>query len=181
VQKAIPALAYLAGLIGDPAVRHRGTLGGSLANNDPAADYPAAVLALNATIRTTRRKIPAEEFFTGMFYTALEPGEIVTEVSFPVPRRAAYRKFPNPASRYAMPGVFIAEQAGVVRVAVTGAAACVYRQSELEQMLARKLNAEALRDVTISADGLTSDLFAPAEYRAQLIKVMAQRAAAAMV
>src|SRR4051812_9381056 len=128
VKQHIPALAYLAGLIGDPAVRHRGTMGGSLANNDPAADYPAAVLALNATISTTRRKIAADDFFTAMFETALAPGEIITQVSFPLPRRAAYRKFPNPASRYAMPGVFVTAAADSVRVAVTGAAPCVYRE-----------------------------------------------------
>lgn len=181
VQTAIPALAFLAGLIGDPAVRHRGTLGGSAANNDPAADYPAAILALNATIVTTRRKIVADQFFTGMFETALEAGEIVTQISFPVPRRAAYSKFPNPASRYAMPGVFIAGQDGAVRVAVTGAAPCVYREGALEAALANGLSPEAVRDVTIDPGELTSDLFASAEYRAHLIKVMAQQATAAMV
>ena len=181
VQQTIPALAFLAGLIGDPAVRHRGTLGGSIANNDPAADYPAAVLALNATICTTRRRIAADDFFTGMFETALEPGEILTEISFPVPRRAAYRKFPNPASRYAMPRVFIAEHPDAVRVAVTGAAPCVYREQTLESALAANVSPQAIDDLAISPGELSSDLFASAEYRAQLIRVMARRAAAAMI
>src|SRR5438105_4296002 len=181
IQQTIPALSFLAGLIGDPAVRHRGTLGGSLANNDPAADYPAAVLALNAIVHTTQRKIAADEFFTGMFETALKPGEIITQVSFPVPRRAAYRKFPNPASRYAMPGVFIAYSDGQIRVAVTGGAACVYREGEVERILTKHFDPHALRDIEIPTDKLTSDLFASPEYRAQLIKVMAQRATAAML
>jgi carbon-monoxide dehydrogenase medium subunit len=175
----LPALASLAGMIGDPAVRHRGTLGGSIANNDPAADYPAAVIALNATITTQARKIAAEEFFTGMFETALEPGEIVTEVAFPRPRRAAYAKNPNPASRYAMPGVFVADLGNMIRVAVTGAASCVYRAADLESALTRRFAAAALESVEINPGNLTSDLFASADYRAHLVKIMAQRATGA--
>ncbi|HEX5279177.1 MAG TPA: xanthine dehydrogenase family protein subunit M [Micropepsaceae bacterium] len=180
-QRAIPALAHLAGLIGDPAVRHRGTLGGSIANNDPAADYPAAVLALDAVVTTNRRNIPAGAFFTGMFETALQEGEIVTEVTFPLAARAAYMKFPNPASRYAMPGVFVAEHGKSVRVAVTGAAACVYRAAELESALSGQFRPQSMTDVTIRADEFTSDLFASAEYRANLVKVMAQRAVGSML
>jgi carbon-monoxide dehydrogenase medium subunit len=181
VHDCIPALAVLAGLIGDPAVRHRGTLGGSIANNDPAADYPAALVALDANIVTNRRKISSEQFFTGMFDTALEPGEIVTEVAFPIPRRAAYAKFPNPASRYAMPGVFVADFADEIRVGVTGAASCVYRARELETALKRQVAPGALTGVDINPDDLTSDLFASAQYRSHLVRVMAQRAVSAML
>jgi len=181
VQRAIPALAILAGLIGDPAVRHRGTLGGSIANNDPAADYPAAVLALDAVVTTNRRKITADAFFTGMFETALQPGEIVTQVAFRLPGRAAYMKFPNPASRYAMPGVFVAEHGRAIRVAVTGAAACVHRAAELESALAEGFTPKSIETVPIAAEEFTSDLFASAEYRAHLVKVMAQRAVASML
>lgn len=181
VHNSIPALAVLAGLIGDPAVRHSGTLGGSVANNDPAADYPAALIALDATVTTNRRKIAAEPFFTGMFDTSLEPGEIVTEVAFRIPRRAAYAKFPNPASRYAMPGVFVADFAGEIRVAVTGAASCVYRAQEIEWALKRQFAPGALAGVEIDPDALTSDIFASAHYRGHLIKVMARRAVAAML
>jgi aerobic carbon-monoxide dehydrogenase medium subunit len=182
IRKAIPALAHLAGLIGDPAVRHRGTLGGSLANNDPAADYPAAVLALDATVTTTRRSIAAGEFFTGMFATALEDGELVTEISFPPAKRTGYAKFPNPASRYAMVGVFVAEIAGSVRVAVTGAAPCVFRVPPMETALAKNFSPDAIAGIAVSPDGLNSDLFGSAEYRAHLVTVMARRAVtAAMV
>jgi len=181
VQRAIPALATLAGLIGDPAVRHRGTLGGSIANNDPAADYPAAVLALDAVVATNRRRIPADGFFTGMFETALQPGEIVTQVSFRLPGRAAYMKFPNPASRYAMPGVFVAQFAQAIRVAVTGAASCVYRATEMDAALAEDFTPQSLDNVAIDPGELTSDLFASARYRAHLIKIMAQRAVASMI
>jgi len=179
VRNAIPALAALAGLIGDPAVRHKGTLGGSIANNDPAADYPAGLLALGATAKTTQRTIAADVFFTGMFETALEAGEIVTEVVFPVPRRAGYAKFPNPASRYAMVGVFVAVHTDGVRVAVTGAAPCVFRVPEMEAALVRDFRPEALAQIAVAADGLNSDLFASAEYRAHLVNVMARRAVAA--
>jgi carbon-monoxide dehydrogenase medium subunit len=179
VRALIPALAHLASLIGDPAVRHKGTLGGSLANNDPAADYPAAVLALGATVKTTRRTMVADEFFTGMFQTALEDGELITQVAFPIPTRAGYAKFPNPASRYALVGVFVAVFDGAVRVAVTGAAPCVFRIPKMEHALARRFLPDALATVAIKPDGLNSDLFASAEYRAHLVTVMARRAVAA--
>ena len=179
VRDAIPALSVLAGHIGDPAVRHKGTLGGSLANNDPAADYPAGVLAIGATVKTTRRAIAADDFFTAMFETALEPGEIITEVSFPLPRRSGYAKFPNPASRYAMVGVFVAAFARDVRVAVTGAGPCVFRIAEMEEALARDFSPKAIAGITVRSDGLNSDLFGSAEYRAHLISVMARRAVAA--
>ena len=179
VRNAIPALCTLAGQIGDPAVRHKGTLGGSLANNDPAADYPAGVLALGATVKTTRRAIAADDFFTGMFETALESGEIITEVSLPLPRRSGYAKFPNPASRYAMVGVFVAAFATDVRVAVTGAAPCVFRIAEMESALAKDFSPKAIAEIAVPPDGLNADLFASAEYRAHLISVMAKRAVAA--
>jgi aerobic carbon-monoxide dehydrogenase medium subunit len=179
VRRTIPALAVLAGEIGDPAVRHKGTLGGSIANNDPAADYPAGVLGLGAQLKTTSRTIAADAFFTGMFETALEPGELITEISFPLPRRAGYAKFPNPASRYAMVGVFVAEFAAGVRVAVTGAAPCVFRFAAMERALTRNFTHEAIAGITIAADGLNSDLFGSAEYRAHLFGIMAKRAIAA--
>ena len=178
VTKNIPALAYLASIIGDPAVRHKGTLGGSVANNDPAADYPAAVLGLNATIKTSRRSIAADEFFTGMFSTALAVDEIITEVAFPVPRRASYKKFPNPASRYAMAGVFVAQTGSGVRVAVTGAGPCVFRASAMEAALAKGFSPNAIAGIAIKADGLNSDIHGSAEYRAHLVGVMARRAVA---
>ncbi|HUO88079.1 MAG TPA: xanthine dehydrogenase family protein subunit M [Rhizomicrobium sp.] len=178
VKKAIPALARLAALIGDPAVRHKGTIGGSVANNDPAADYPAAVLALNATIKTSRRSIRADDFFTGMFSTALEDGEIVTEVSFPVPEKAAYQKFPNPASRYAMAGVFVAKFKDGVRVAATGAGPCVFRVPQMEAALAKSFTPDAVAKIAVAADGLNSDIHGSAEYRANLVTVMAKRAVA---
>ena len=176
VRGAIPALAELAGMIGDPAVRHLGTLGGSVANNDPAADYPAACLGLAATIHTTRRKLDADAFFTGMFETALEPDEIITRVSFPVPRRAGYAKFRNPASRYALVGVFVAKRASEVRVAVTGAGPSVFRVPQMEEALQGRFAAKSLEGVTVSPDGLNSDIHASAPYRAHLIGVMARRA-----
>jgi carbon-monoxide dehydrogenase medium subunit len=179
VKQALPALAHLAAHIGDPAVRHMGTLGGSIANNDPAADYPAAVLALAATIKTAARTINADDFFTGMFETALKDGEIITEVSFPVPEKAAYMKFPNPASRYAMVGVFVAKTKGGVRVAVTGAASCVYRESAMEAALAKSFSPDALANIKVSPSKMNSDLHGTAEYRAHLVTVMARRAVAA--
>ncbi|KAB2875654.1 MAG: xanthine dehydrogenase family protein subunit M [Bauldia sp.] len=181
VKKAIPALAALAGLIGDPAVRNRGTIGGSLANNDPAADYPAAALALGATIHTSKRAIPAADFFTGMFSTALDEGEIVTKVVFPVPAKAAYAKFDNPASRYAMAGVFVARMKdGSVRVGVTGASGGgVFRSAEIEKALATSWSPDAVNGVTISPEGMLSDIHGSAAYRANLVKVMAKRAVAA--
>ena len=178
VGEAIPALAQLAGLIGDPAVRHRGTLGGSVANNDPNADYPAACLGLGATIITTKRKIPADEFFKGLFETALEGGEIVTAVSFPIPEKAGYAKFPNPASRFAIVGVFVAKTAGGVRVAVTGAGPYVFRLAEAEARLAKSFAPVALDGLVVKEHNLNTDIHASAEYRAHVIVVMAKRAVA---
>ena len=179
VQKAIPALANLASHIGDPAVRHMGTLGGSIANNDPAADYPAAVLGLGATVKTTSRTINADDYFTGMFETALEEGEIVTEVTFPIPDKAAYMKFPNPASRYAMVGVFVAKTKAGVRVAVTGAASSVFRETAMEAALAKSFTPDAVANIKVAATNMNSDLHGSAEYRAHLVTVMAKRAVAA--
>ena len=176
VVKAIPALAVLAGSIGDPMVRNMGTLGGSVANNDPAADYPAALVGLGATVVTSKRKIGADQFFTGMFETTLQPGEILTSVVFPIPRRAGYLKFKNPASRYAIVGVLVAETSGGVRVAVTGAGPCVFRVAEMEKVLTKSFSAAAAKAVTIPAAGLNSDMHASAEYRAHLVTVMAARA-----
>ena len=177
VQKAIPALAMLAGIIGDRQVRHMGTIGGSLANSDPAADYPAAVLGLGATITTNKRKIEADSYFKGLFETALQPGELITSVSFPVPKRAAYMKFKNPASRFALVGVFVADfGGGKVRVAVTGAGACAFRQAEMEKALAAKFAPDAVANIKVKQDGLNNDLHASPEYRAHLITVMAKRA-----
>jgi len=179
VKRLIPALAELAESIGDPAVRYMGTLGGSLANNDPAADYPAAALGLGATIKTTRREIAADDFFTGMFSTALEDGEIITEAAFPVPERAGYAKFPNPASRYAMAGVFVAKTKSGVRVAVTGAAPCVFRVPEMEAALAKSFTPNAIAGIQVNAGDMNSDIHGSAEYRAHLVTVMAKRAVAA--
>jgi carbon-monoxide dehydrogenase medium subunit len=179
VAAAIPALAALASNIGDPAVRHRGTIGGSIANNDPAADYPAALLALEATVHTTKRQIPAAEFFVDLFETALDPDEIVTAVSFPIPDKAAYQKFPNPASRYAVVGVFVARTKAGTRVAVTGAGPSVFRATEFEAALDRSFAAASLDGLKVEADELNSDIHASAEYRAHLVTVMAKRAVAA--
>jgi aerobic carbon-monoxide dehydrogenase medium subunit len=176
VKKAIPALAALANQIGDPQVRNRGTIGGSVANNDPAADYPAAVLALDATIVTNKREIAAAEFFQGMFATALAEGEIVVRVRFNIPKRAAYEKFPHPASGYAMAGVFVAEGAAGMRVAVTGAASGVFRWAEAEQALAKKLSADALEGLPLDETNMNEDIHATREYRANLARVMAKRA-----
>lgn len=173
---AIPALAALAGGIGDPHVRARGTIGGSIANNDPAADYPAAVVGLGATVKTDRREIAGDDFFTGMFETALGDGELVTEVRFPRADRAAYYKFKNPASRFAIVGVFVARTGGGVRVAVTGAGPCVFRVGEMEAALAADFSSAAIRDVRIPEDGLNSDIHAQADYRAHLVNVCARRA-----
>jgi len=176
VKRGIPALAAMAGLIGDPAVRNRGTIGGSIANNDPAADYPAAVVALNATVTTNTGKHTGDSFFKGLFETALSDGELVTSVSFPKVEKAAYMKFPNPASRYAMVGVFVAKTAGGVRVAVTGAGPCVFRVKAMEDALAKNFSSDAIKDIKVPADGLNSDIHASAEYRAHLVNVMARRA-----
>ncbi|HUK04613.1 MAG TPA: xanthine dehydrogenase family protein subunit M [Burkholderiales bacterium] len=176
VNKAIPALAALAGMIGDRQVRAMGTCGGSIANNDPAADYPAAVLALNATIATNKGKHEADKFFKGLYETALKPGEIITSVTFQAPKRAAYVKFKNPASRFAIVGVFVADFGGSVRVAVTGAGSCVFRQADMEKALAAKFAPESVANIRQKQDGLNSDLHASAEYRAHLVTVMARRA-----
>jgi carbon-monoxide dehydrogenase medium subunit len=178
-RRAIPALAQLASHIGDSQVRNRGTIGGSVANNDPASDYPAAVLGLNATVRTNQREIAADDFFLGMFETALGDAEVITAVSFPKPAKAGYMKFPNPASRYAIVGVMVAQTAGGVRVAVTGAGPCVFRARDFEQALASSFTADALERVSLSPNGLNTDIHASAEYRAHLVKVMAKRAVAA--
>lgn len=178
VQRAIPALAKLAAGIGDRAVRAMGTIGGSIANSDPAACYPAAVLGLGASIHTDRRTIAADDFLEGLYETALEPNELLVAVSFPVPRKAAYQKFRQPASRFALVGVFVSQQASGVRVAVTGAGPCAFRVAALEKALAANWSAAACNTVTIDADGLNSDLHASAEYRAHLIPVLAGRAVA---
>jgi aerobic carbon-monoxide dehydrogenase medium subunit len=175
----IPGLAGLAGRIGDPPVRHLGTIGGSIANNDPAADYPAALVALNATVHTSKRAISADDFFTGLFETALEPGEIVVRVAFPVPQKSAYEKFHQPASRFALVGVYVAVLAdGAVRVAVTGAGPCVFRATAIEAALAGNFTAEAAESVSVSVEGLNADMHGSAEYRAHLVPILAGRAAA---
>jgi len=182
VQQAIPVLAKLAGMIGDPAVRHMGTIGGSIANNDPSADYPAACLGLGATIITNKRRIAADEFFTGMFSTALEPAEIITKVSFPVPKKAAYQKFRNQASRYALVGVFVAKRGSDIRVAVTGAGSNgVFRVKAFEEALKKRFAPKSLEGLTVPATGLNGDIHGSAEYRAHLIAVLARRAVAEAV
>jgi carbon-monoxide dehydrogenase medium subunit len=179
VKKLIPGLALMASWIGDTQVRHRGTMGGSLANNDPSACYPAAVLALGATIITTKRSIKADDFFQGMFTTALEPDELITAIEYPVPEKSNYEKFRNPASRYAMVGVFVAKGPAGVRVAVTGAGQDgVFRHTEMEAALTQNWSPDAIKGIVTPADGLNSDIHASAEYRAHLIGVMARRAVA---
>ena len=180
VNKAIPALAQMVGKIGGVHVRHKGTIGGSIANNDPAADYPSACLGLGATIETNKRKIDADKFFTGMFTTALKKDEIITAVHFQIPKKAAHQKFPNPASRYAMVGVFVSQDGkGKTRVGVTGAAPCAYRAADIEAALDKDFSAKAASGVKISAKGLLSDMHASAAYRAHLLSVLAGRAVAA--
>ena len=179
VRSAVPALAALADGIGDPQVRNSGTIGGSIANADPAADYPAAVVGLGAEVRTDRRSIAGDDFFTGLFETALGEGEIIVSVRFPIPRRAAYAKFPNPASRYAIVGVMVAETGSGVRVAVTGAGDRVFRAGAMEAALAGSFSPDALGGVSVPSDGLNEDIHASAEYRAHLVGVMARRAVAA--
>jgi aerobic carbon-monoxide dehydrogenase medium subunit len=179
VKGAIPALCALAQGIGDRQVRNMGTLGGSIANNDPAADWPAAVLGLGATVQTNKRKIAADDFFKGMYETALAGDELVTAVSFPIPKKAGYAKFPNPASRFALVGVFVAQTGSGVRVAVTGAAPSVFRSKPLEDALAKSFTIEAARAVKLDAKGLNGDLHGSPEYRAHLVAVMASRAVAA--
>ncbi len=177
-KRAIPAIVHLTSVLGDPAVRYRGTIGGSLANNDPAADYPAAVLALDATIKTNKREIKAAEYFQGLMSTALQPGEIITAVSFPIPAKAAYAKMRHPASRFALTAVFVAKtKSGEVRVAATGASSSgVMRVPAIEQALSANWSAAALDNVTVSTDGMMEDIHGSAAYRANLVKVMAQRA-----
>ena len=179
VQAAIPSLAALADGIGDRQVRNMGTLGGSIANADPAADYPAAVLALNATVNTNKRKIAADDFFKGLYETALGEDEIITSVSFPIPKKAAYVKFPQPASRFALVGVFVAQTAGGVRVAVTGAAPSVFRAKAIEDALGKSFTADAAKNVKTSASNLNNDIHGSADYRAHLVSVLAARAVAA--
>jgi carbon-monoxide dehydrogenase medium subunit len=176
VAKAIPALAELAGNIGDRQVRNRGTIGGSLANNDPAACYPAAALGLGATIHTNTRSIAADDFFKGLYETALKEDEVITAVSFPVPEKAGWQKFKQPASRFSIVGVFVSKGPQGVRVAVTGAAACVFRAKDLEAKLAANWAGAALKGATVSADGFNTDLHGSAEYRAALVPVLTQRA-----
>jgi aerobic carbon-monoxide dehydrogenase medium subunit len=176
VRKRIPGLAALASVIGDPAVRNRGTIGGSVANNDPAADYPAGVLGLAATIVTSAREIAADDFFLGLFETALKSSEIITAIRFPVPLAAGYAKFKAPASRYALVGVFVANTGPSVRVAVTGAGPGVFRVPQMERALEQNFDPSAIGAIRIDADGLTSDIHADAGYRAHLVTVMAKRA-----
>jgi carbon-monoxide dehydrogenase medium subunit len=175
----IPALASLAGQIGDPAVRHRGTIGGSVANADPAADYPGGCMGLGATIVTTKRKIKADDFFVGLFETALESDEIITEVRFPIPQKAAYQKFRHPASGYAVVGVMVAKFADGVRVGVTGSGPFAFRAKDFEAALSMDFSAKAIENVNLAADGLLSDIHFSAEYRAHVTGVMARRAVAA--
>ncbi|MEE2997804.1 MAG: xanthine dehydrogenase family protein subunit M [Pseudomonadota bacterium] len=178
VKNEIPALSKLAGLIGDPMVRNRGTIGGSISNNDPAADYPSAVVGLGATVHTNKREIAGDDFFTGMFETALEEDELVTKVVFPIPEKAAYMKFPNPASRYAVVGTFVSQGPQGIRVAVTGAGPCVFRQSDMETALAGNFAPEAVENIKQDDEDLNSDIHASAEYRAHLVTIMAKRAVA---
>jgi len=176
VGKSIPSLSVLAEGIGDPQVRNRGTIGGSIANNDPSADYPSACLALNATIHTSKRKILADKFFKGMFETDLKKGELIEAIEFEVPEKSAYAKFPNPASRYAIVGVYVAKLKKETRVAVTGAESCVFRCKKLEDALTSNFSASAIDNVSISSKGFNTDMHASAEYRAHIIKVMARKA-----
>src|SRR5690349_23272013 len=179
VKDALPGLASVPGSIGDPQVRNRGTIGGSIANNDPNADYPAACLGLGATIITNKRRIAADDFFTGMFSTALEPAEIITKVSFPIPKRAAYQKFRNQASRFALVGVFVSKRGSDIRVAVTGAGANgVFRVPSFEEALKKRFSPKSLEGMSIPANGMNSDIHGSAEYRAHLVGVLARRAVA---
>ena len=180
VKEHLPALAELVGMIGDPAVRHRGTIGGSLANNDPNADYPAAVLGLGATVITNKRRIAADDFFKAIFETALEPDEIITKVSFPLAKKAAYQKFKQPASGFALVGVFVSKRGADIRVAVTGAGANgVFRVKVFEEALKKRFSPKSIEGMTVPADGMNSDIHGSAEYRAHLIAVLARRALAA--
>jgi carbon-monoxide dehydrogenase medium subunit len=181
IRQTLPVLSDLAAQIGDAQVRNLGTMGGSIANSDPAADYPAAVIGLGATIHTGSRAISGDDYFKDLFETALEPGEIITSIDYPVPDRAAYRKFPNPASRYAVVGVLIADFGGAIRVGVTGAGPCAFRATGIEEVLNENLTADALQALEVPDAGFNSDLHASAEYRAHLVKVMAGRAVADLI
>jgi carbon-monoxide dehydrogenase medium subunit len=181
IQSTLPVLSDVAGGIGDGQVRNVGTMGGAIANSDPAADYPAAVIGLGATIHTQSREIAADDYFKNLFETALEPGEIITSIDYPVPQRAAYAKFPNPASRYAVVGVLIADFAGSIRVGVTGAGPCAFRATGIEDVLNADLTPDALDSVEVPDAGFNADLHASAEYRAHLVKIMAQRALTKMI
>jgi carbon-monoxide dehydrogenase medium subunit len=181
IQSTLPVLSDVAGGIGDGQVRNVGTMGGAIANSDPAADYPAAVIGLGATIHTQSREIAADDYFKNLFETALEPGEIITSIDYPVPQRAAYAKFPNPASRYAVVGVLIADFAGSIRVGVTGAGPCAFRATGIEDVLNADLTPDALDSVEVPDAGFNEDLHASAEYRAHLVKIMAQRALTKMI
>ena len=176
IKKAIPSLASLAEGIGDPAVRNRGTIGGSIANNDPAADYPSACIALNATIHTTSRKIQASKFFSGMFETILKKGELIEAVEFQIPDKSSYQKYPNPASRYAVVGVYVAKHKSEVNVAVTGAKSCVYNDKDISTALSKNFVSSAIDNISISSSGMNSDIHASAEYRANMVKVFAKKA-----
>ena len=176
VGKSIPSLAVLAEGIGDPQVRNRGTIGGSIANNDPAADYPSACLALNATIHTSKRKIPADKFFKGMFETDLKKGELIEAIEFEVPEKSGYAKFPNPASRYAIVGVYVAKLKKEIRVSITGVESSVFRCKKIEDALSNNFTPSAIDNVSIASKGFNSDIHASAEYRAHIIKVMAKKA-----
>ncbi len=176
IKKAIPSLATLAEGIGDPQVRNRGTIGGSIANNDPAADYPSACIALNALIHTNNRKIDAEIFFRGMFETALKKGEIIESIEFEIPQKSNYQKFPNPASRYAIVGVYVAKHKTGIKVAITGVKPCVYNDKDLENALSKNFSSAAIDRVKISASGMNSDIHASAEYRANMVKTFAKKA-----
>ena len=176
LKKAIPSLAALAEGIGDPQVRNRGTIGGSIANNDPSADYPSACIALNAVIHTNNRKIEAEKFFKGMFETSLKSGEIIESIEFSIPEKSNYQKYPNPASRYAIVGVYVAKHKSSVNVAVTGAKSCVYNDKDLSKALSNKFSSSSVDAVRISSSGMNSDIHASAEYRANMIKVFAKKA-----
>ena len=176
VKKAIPSLAVLAEGIGDPQVRNRGTIGGSIANNDPAADYPSACIALNATIHTNNRKIDAENFFRGMFETSLKKTEVIEAIEFQIPKKSSYQKLPNPASRYAIIGVYVAQHKSGINVAVTGAKACVYNSKDLVGALSKSFSSSAIDNVKISSSGMNSDIHASADYRANMVKVFAKKA-----
>ena len=176
VKKAIPSLAALAEGIGDPQVRNRGTIGGSIANNDPSADYPSACIALNATIHTNNRKVSADKFFTGMFETSLKKGELIEAVEFQVPEKSCYKKYPNPASRYAIVGVYVEKHKGGVNVAVTGAKSCVYNDQNISGALSKSFSSSALDNVKISSSGMNSDVHASADYRANMVKIFAKKA-----